>query len=64
MPTPDYGGTCGEVRIVPVHSGMTLRDWFAGLAMQAMIGSIPGHQIAPDAYDMADAMIKFRDAAS
>jgi hypothetical protein len=48
------------------HPAMSLRDWFAGLAMQAFISSYPrgyaGHagRIAEDAYDYADAMLEAR----
>lgn len=43
------------------HSGMSLRDWFAGMAMQAILKatvlSSPSRiDIASDAYAMADAM--------
>ncbi len=45
--------------------GMTLRDWFAGLAMQGLLthddeGLIP--ETARDAYRYADAMLKAREA--
>jgi len=42
----------------------SLRDWFAGMAMQALITSELGFQPhnAGDAYEFADAMIKARDA--
>jgi hypothetical protein len=57
-------------------AGMTLRDYFAAKAMQAFIsaypcqaidrgdGGIPAdhESIAEDAYDMADAMLKAREA--
>jgi hypothetical protein len=56
--------------------GMTLRDYFAAKAMQAFISAYPcqaidredggtpaDHQsIAEDAYDVADAMLKAREA--
>lgn len=44
-------------------TGMTLRDYFAALAMQSMLRE--GYQlmqhIAYDAYEMADQMLKERD---
>jgi len=43
--------------------GMSLRDWFAGMALQYLQ---PGHdkwsEIATDAYDLADAMLEARKA--
>jgi len=47
------------------YEGMTLRDHFAGLAMQAMIahdGHLSGDdKLAAIAYRVADAMLKQRD---
>lgn len=56
-----------------VH-GMTLRDWFAGMALQALLsnshsgvvkafakhGDMAGEAFAESAYHFADDMIKFR----
>ena len=47
-------------------TGMTLRDYFAGLAMQGLLthddeGLIP--ETARDAYRYADAMLKAREAS-
>ena len=45
-------------------TGMTLRDWFAGMAMQGLVSSprsIPRATIAEHAYLMADAMIAERE---
>jgi hypothetical protein len=50
------------------HEGMTLRDYFAAKAMQGLVaGSNPEHSInlhgaAEWAYNMADAMLKAREA--
>ena len=48
-----------------VHGGyakdMTLRDHFAALAMQKMVGSGEYQPIAANAYAMADAMLKARE---
>jgi len=45
-------------------SGMTLRDWFAGLAMQGMYAEDAEHykfaQVAAAAYATADAMLAER----
>ena len=45
------------------YKGMTLRDYFAAKAMQAMIARIPmsGGETARDAYIIADAMLEARD---
>jgi hypothetical protein len=48
------------------HQGMTLRDYFAAKAMQTKIFSVRPYdtteEIARDAYRMADAMLKAREA--
>ena len=62
FPTIHNGST------LPGERGMTLRDWFAGMAMQGLCGSdvwpndanIP--YIAKLSYEMADEMIKAREA--
>ena len=41
--------------------GMDLRDWFAGLAMQALVQSKPNEFVAHIAYQFADEMIKERE---
>lgn len=46
-------------------TGMTLRDYFAAKAMQAMIAAVGYHRgevdfMAESAYDCADAMLKER----
>lgn len=50
----------------PACPGMSLRDWFAGMAMQAEMGATDAvvnvHLIAPAAYCMADAMLAARKA--
>lgn len=52
------------------HPGMSLRDWFAGMALQGYLGSYPEGQIespieliAIDAYSAADAMLAARKEA-
>jgi hypothetical protein len=55
----------------PKTTGMTLRDYFAAKAMQAMIQTPPtkwpedmiGNSISVCAYEMADSMLKARNAA-
>jgi hypothetical protein len=48
-----------------VHGGfakdMTLRDHYAGLAMQKMLGAGDYQPIAANAYAMADEMLKARE---
>jgi hypothetical protein len=48
------------------NSGMTLRDYFAAKAMQSLLSSDYGGEVcngvAIDAYDIADAMMKAREA--
>ena len=61
-----YGlGPCGDG-----NTGMTLRDWFAGLALAGIlaadnvvpVGTVdPKELLAKTAYGMADAMLKARD---
>ena len=51
--------------------GMSLRDWFAGMAMQGLLASLANPRlneravvdslIAETAYEIADAMLKERD---
>jgi hypothetical protein len=49
-----------------MSDGMDLRDWFAGLAMQALLGYEEStlENDAEVAYKMADAMIKQRKEVS
>ena len=42
--------------------GMTLRDYFAAKAMQALMNGNYLHLTAKQAYEMADAMLKAREA--
>jgi hypothetical protein len=51
----------------PIYSEMSLRDYFAAKAMQSMNGrrdylDAPASAIALDAYVLADAMLKAREA--
>ena len=53
--------------VQPIYPGMTLRDYFAAKAMQALLsqnlgGAIRDEMLAGFAYAMADAMIKAREA--
>jgi hypothetical protein len=54
--------------LLPRNQGMTLRDYFAAKAMQALLRQYPDHlmnspsnEVACDAYAMADAMLKARE---
>lgn len=57
----------GNVRNVTtslLNEGMTLRDWFAGQALQAgVITSSSPDNMAKVAYQIADAMLKTREAS-
>jgi hypothetical protein len=52
------------------NTGMTLRDYFAAKAMQSLLVTINGvvgtnvyeHRLSKDAYKLADAMLKAREA--
>ena len=50
-----------------IDPGMSLRDWFAGQALTALLGDTSvewdasGERLARFAYKMADAMIKARE---
>ena len=41
---------------------ITLRDWFAGLAMQGLLAAQANGPLASMAYEMADAMLRAREA--
>ena len=52
---------------VITHAGMTLRDYFAAKAMQGICASGPDISnpvIAAEAYALADAMLKAREASN
>jgi len=60
--------TNGDGLIIGGQQGMDLRDWFAGLAMQAIIGSTE-EEFTPEEFDglakifyrIGDAMMKARE---
>ena len=50
-----------------IHDGMTLRDYFAAKAMEGICASGPTNEwtnerLTAEAYDIADAMLKARQA--
>ena len=47
--------------VLNVYQGMTLRDYFAAKAMQALIHKNYFDVAAKEAYQMADAMLKARE---
>ena len=55
--------TDGKGKIIGGSNGMTLRDYFAAKAMQAMThrGEANVQMVAIQAYAMADAMMKARE---
>lgn len=58
----NYSNEADDPKVMPTP-GMSLRDWFAGMAMQGMFSfNVPGSKEtrAEAAYEMADAMIKAR----
>ena len=66
-PAFPYEERNGEGNPVRDYFGMTLRDYFAAKAMQSMNGrqdylDAPASAIALDAYALADAMLKAREA--
>lgn len=63
---------CEYVEYLPLCNGMTLRDYFAARAMALAIPywklddeqlSVSFDEIAKDSYDIADAMLKYREKA-
>jgi hypothetical protein len=60
FPTTRYNA---NTMIVESFGGMTLRDYFAAKAMQGLMdAAMPMPEIAGAAYEMADAMLKAREA--
>ena len=67
---PVHPDMAAQLGCVPSSSdaGMTLRDYFAAKAMQGITSTLSGtapvlyDAIADDAYEIADAMLKAREA--
>ena len=58
-----------EDAVLPIHNGMTLRDYFAGKAIQGILTATltpntvwSQDEAAKTAYNVADAMLKARQA--
>jgi hypothetical protein len=67
FPVPAFPGDQNTPPIRP-NSGMGMRDWFAGLAMQAFVSKLNKSndglddiEIAHIAYDIADAMMEYKE---
>ena len=58
---PAFPGPSQAETSVNIHEGMTLRDWFAGQALAAVLTD-GGYftEVAKDSYLIADAMMKAR----
>ena len=68
-----YATENGQIEVLWKQQGMTLRDWFAGKAIQPLMVTFlqanndlldPGgwmDGLASDAYSMADAMLRARE---
>lgn len=71
LPIPGALHACGDPIPTELHTGKSLRDDFAGLAMQAFLSghvSHYGHEshwpydaMVSEAYDVADAMLRGRE---
>lgn len=70
-PHPEYRDTWTDEpydsRLIPASNGMTLRDWFAGMALQEMIkiySSRNLEKLASWSYEIADAMLAARNGGA
>ncbi len=61
MSKADGGYAFPFVHANPFSEGMTLRDWFAGQALSAILTRTWGEGAVKDAYEHADWMIAERD---
>jgi hypothetical protein len=75
MSAKDNGGPAFPVRMGCDTDGMTLRDWFAGMALQGYLAgrnnikaenpmNFERHRAAKDCYNYADAMLAARKERS
>lgn len=67
VPTSDAPGSCDA------ETGMSLRDWFAGQALNGIVagywgtpetGGLGPREFAEEAYDVADAMMRAREGGA
>ncbi len=60
-----YGGGSAAVLVMSREAGMSLRDWFAGQALSALIArhraDVSWSDVAPRAYEIADEMLAVRE---
>lgn len=67
FPVAGFANANGDIQ--PGSNGMSLRDWFAGMAIPGICKEFydhedvlfTSHDIAREAYDIADAMLKARN---
>ncbi len=52
---PTSGDLFDGNRVVPEHDGMTLRDYFAGLAMQGLLAGMFDNEVRDNFLDMGNA---------
>ena len=55
----------GDANVRWPHNGMSLRDWFAGMALDGLLargGDYTYMSIGEEAYILADAMLKARES--
>lgn len=46
---------------MPINNGITLRDWFAGMALQGLISATPEQMSYPDPEYAAELVFKYAD---
>lgn len=66
MPTTQFDGfTTTQTYFIPAKSGMSLRDWLAGMALQGLVSNrstthYTKQEFAIESYKISDAMIEER----
>ena len=70
FPVPDDVYQIRRAEVDEVYLGMTLRDWFAGQALPAIVADDKQQEaeggpafLAAAAYDLADAMLEARETS-
>lgn len=61
FPVPCHLGQSGD-SLAPFDFGMSLRQYYAGLAMQGILASWPANSRALDGQATAETAVKFADA--